>query len=49
MLLENELLLESELLLEAAALINSKEDQIAQIESDMTCKPDCGFCGFGHA
>jgi hypothetical protein len=44
------MLLDNELLLEAVALINSKEDQIAEIESDTTCIPgDCWGCGFGVA
>ena len=47
MLLENGSLLESELLLEAVALVNSKEDQIAQVESDMTYTPGCSMCGYG--
>jgi hypothetical protein len=41
------MLLENELLLEAVALINSKEDQIAEIEADMTYTPGCSMCGYG--
>ena len=41
------MLVENELLFEAVALINSKEDQIAQIETDEFTTTDCTFCGYG--
>jgi hypothetical protein len=43
------MLLENEVLLEAVDLVNSQEDQIAELESDMTCTEDCSFCGFGKS
>ena len=42
------MLLENEVLLEAAALINSKEEEIAQVESDLDVTPGgCSMCGYG--
>lgn len=43
------MLIEDGLLLEAVDLINSKEDQIEQIETDEFVTTDCGFCGFGKS
>ena len=45
----NVMLVENELLLEAIALINYNEDQIAEIESDMTYATGCGMCGYGRS
>jgi hypothetical protein len=41
------MLLENELLFEAEALINSNEEVIAQVESELNFKPDCWGCGYG--
>lgn len=41
------MLLENELLLEAVALVNSKETEIAQLQSDVNCASGCGICGYG--
>lgn len=41
------MLLENELLFEAEALINSNEEVIAQVESDLNFVPGCTMCGYG--
>ncbi|MFV0469710.1 MAG: hypothetical protein ACK5MK_12380 [Dysgonomonas sp.] len=41
------MLLENELLFEAEALINSNEEEIAQVESDLNFNPGCSICGYG--
>lgn len=41
------MLLENELLFEAEALINSKEEEIAKVESDLNFTPGCSMCGYG--
>ncbi|MDR2041098.1 MAG: hypothetical protein LBP98_02115 [Tannerella sp.] len=40
--------LENELLLEAEVLINSKAEEIAQVESELSLVPGgCSGCGYG--
>lgn len=40
-------MLENELLVEAVALVNSKKEEIAQVESDLNYIPGCSMCGYG--
>lgn len=41
------MLLENELLFEAEALVNSKKEEIDQVESDLNFTPGCCMCGYG--
>ena len=41
------MLLENEVLLEAEALVNSNEEEIAQVESDLDSIEGCAMCGYG--
>ncbi len=40
-------MLTNDLLLDATALVNSKESEIAQLQSDVNCASGCGICGYG--
>ena len=33
--------------MEAAALVNSSEAQISQLQADVDCASACGMCGYG--
>jgi hypothetical protein len=40
-------MLNDELLLDAVALVNSKKEELAQLQSDVESASGCGMCGFG--
>lgn len=41
------MLLEDVLLLEAIALVNSKEAEVEELQSDVDSASACGICGYG--
>ena len=41
------IMLNNELLMEVAALVNSNEAKIAQLQADVECASGCGICGYG--
>lgn len=41
-------MLNDELLLEATALVNSNEEEIAQLQDVVDSTSGCSMCGYGH-
>ncbi len=41
-------MLNEELLLDAVALVNSKEEKIAQLQDVVDSASGCCMCGYGH-